>query len=598
MSRFPGRFGRWFVRAGLVGCVWACCAWAWVPLAHAAASIEHPGRFLDRTEALETKDHARFVQRLARIHRENPPLSPVERWHLRYLDAWQTMFEGDLIKSASEFRAVIDHSGNPVLVAKASAQLLSNLGMSRHYKQAFELANHLMGSLSTTTDPKARLMLLANLSQMLNLAGQTDLAVKYARMMESEIPAGQPQCHAYFFELSALYNGGGLTSSSREFRRTIDSCVDAGQPLLANAARLTLSEQYLDEQKPLSTLDILDRIAASVNTIGYFPSRLSTQVQYAMAYAQLGQDDKARKAALAAVAMCRPDYVSDWLTMAYRLLYQVAQKKGDSATALRYYKLYVAHDKQQIDDVSARALAYAMARQQVLAQQLDTERLSKQNRILRLQQALDTKAVENGRLFIALLLMALLFGGFWLLRLKRSQLRFKQLSSMDGLTGTLNHQHFMGEADRVLQAQKKLAAENCLMFIDLDHFKQINDTHGHAVGDAVLKRTVAVCRELLGPSDLFGRLGGEEFAMLLPGCPCERGRDVAERIRAAIEAATVVDEERVVTFSASVGVACTDVSGYEVQHLCRDTDAALYRAKRAGRNRVVVSTAGDDLVEA
>jgi diguanylate cyclase (GGDEF)-like protein len=115
----------------------------------------------------------------------------------------------------------------------------------------------------------------------------------------------------------------------------------------------------------------------------------------------------------------------------------------------------------------------------------------------------------------------------------------------------------------------------------------------------VLKRAVAVCRAQLGPGDLLGRLGGEEFAILLPGYSRDRGAAVADRIRSAIEAAPVEDDGRIVSFSASVGLACTDSSGHDVQRLCRDADAALYRAKRSGRNRLIVdSESDDDLVEA
>ncbi len=146
---------------------------------------------------------------------------------------------------------------------------------------------------------------------------------------------------------------------------------------------------------------------------------------------------------------------------------------------------------------------------------------------------------------------------FWLLRTKRSQLRFKKLSWHDGLTGIFNRQHFMNEAARILRLLEKRAGHACLVFIDLDHFKQINDTHGHAMGDLVLKHAVAICGQQLRPGDVFGRLGGEEFGMLLGGCPKERGMLIADRIRMAIEASPVTEEGCVVSFSTSAGLAAT-----------------------------------------
>jgi diguanylate cyclase (GGDEF)-like protein len=283
---------------------------------------------------------------------------------------------------------------------------------------------------------------------------------------------------------------------------------------------------------------------------------------------------------------------------AYDVLFRIEKKQGNVAAALAYYERYIAQDKRYLNDVSARALAYQVAQQQFATKKLETEELSKQNSILRLQQALDTKAVETSRLYIILLLMALAAIVLWLYRLKRSQLGFKRLSHHDSLTGIFNHQHFIGEAERVLCLLEKKLDHACLVSIDLDHFKQVNDTHGHAMGDAVLKRAVAVCQQQLRPADLFGRLGGEEFGILLHECSREQGMDIANRIRVAIGATSMENDGCVISISASVGLASTDASGYQLQRLCMEADAALYRAKRAGRNRVIADTENDSLVEA
>jgi diguanylate cyclase (GGDEF)-like protein len=181
---------------------------------------------------------------------------------------------------------------------------------------------------------------------------------------------------------------------------------------------------------------------------------------------------------------------------------------------------------------------------------------------------------------------------FWLVRIKRSQLRFKWLSSCDGLTGIFHHQHFMGEAERGLRAVEKRFGDACLVFLDLDHFKNVNDTYGHAVGDIVLRHTVSICKGQLRKDDLLGRLGGEEFAMLLMDTPRLQGSVVAERIRLALATSPVSVEGILVNISASIGMAYAEGGSYDLQRLCRAADAALYRAKRLGRNRVAVD--GDD----
>ena len=565
---------------------------------HASTSITDPAAFLNQAESLQRKDHPRYVQMLAQIHTEAPRLTPSEQWHLRYLDAWETMFEGNYTKSETQLHDVIDHSGDTTLTAKASSLLLINLGFNQRYEEAFVLADRLATGLPEVKDPMARYSILMNLSQMLDLADQIDLAIKYAHMTDDAIPPGETRCLPLSLEIAALYNGKRLTSASPQLQQGVDACTAAQQAVATNTILLVLSSLYLDENQPAKTMALLDRIGPSINTNHFYPHMLSAQAERAQAYAKLGDDDAAKKAAFAVVAMGHPNEISKWLMVAYEVLYQVEKKEGHSAAALSYYEHYVTQDKGNLSDTSARTLAYEMAQQHTLVQKLETEKLSKQNNILRLQQALATKAVETSRLYIVLLLVILTSVIFWLFRLKRSQLRFKKLSHQDGLTNIFNHQHFISEADRALRLLEKKLGSACLVFIDLDHFKHVNDTHGHAMGDAVLRHTVALCQRQLRPTDLFGRLGGEEFGILLLDCSRDGGMAIADRIRLAIEATPIEGDGCVISLSASVGMASTDTSGYGLQRLCREADAALYRAKRTGRNRVITDTENDGLVEA
>lgn len=504
MHRLQSRLWSWPAWAGLAWCVFA-------PASH-AATISDPGQFLDQIESLRTADHPRFEQMLAQIHRDSPRLTTAEQWHLRYLDAYETLYRGDVVKSEPQLREIIDHSGDATLVAKASALLLDNLGLSRRYEEAFELANHLTATLPDVKDPQARVLLLSDLSQMLDFAGQIDLAIQYARMAEDAVPPGETVCRPLYMEVAALSNGKRLTSTSTILQRAINTCVAARQPVVTETIWLVLGSLYIGENQPAKALAVFDRIAPDIRANHYYPHMLSAQVERAEAYEKLGRDDEASKAALGAVAMSHPGDISEWLQTAYELLYRIEKKRGNASAALGYYEQYVVQDKAYLNDISARSLAYQTVQQHVLAKKFETEELSKQNNILRLQQALDTKAVETSRLYIILLLMALASIVLWLFRLKRSQLGFKRLSHHDSLTGIFNHQHFIGEAERVLRLLEKKFGHACLVSIDLDHFKQVNDTHGHAMGDAVLKRAVAVCQHQLRPADLFGRLGGEEFA--------------------------------------------------------------------------------------
>ena len=586
MAKLPSRIRSWAAIAALIFCV--------LVQSTAMASTEHT-QFLDETENLRTKDHPQFVRRLSQIHAESADLTTDEQWRVRYLDAWETMFGGDYAKSEVQFNEIIKHSGDAILATKASALLLTNLAFNRRYEEAFALANRLAGTLPSVTDPLARSMLLTNLSQMMTFADQTDLAVKYAEMAEGAIAPGETVCRAAWHKAAALYGGKRLKSFSPELKRAVDTCAASHDKVTTNSALLLTGSVLLDEEQPLKVLAMLNRVAASLSTYHYFPHEELAQLQWAEAYLKLGRDEDAKKAALAVVAMNTPDAISDWLREAYDVLYRVEKRKGNAVGALAYYEKFVAQDKGYLNDLGVRSLAYQVSQQHQMVQNLATEGLSKQNRILRLQQSLDANTVATGRLYITLLLVIVASIALLLFRVKRSQLRFKRMSTLDGLTGILNHQHFMSEAERILRIQEKKLGNACLVSIDIDHFKQVNDTHGHAMGDIVLQHTVAVLQEDLRPIDLFARLGGEEFGILLVGCTSSQAMATAQRLRIAIESAPVEDNGPVISLSVSVGVASTDRCGYQLSRLFRESDAALYRAKRAGRNRVMADFENDSL---
>ena len=127
--------------------------------------------------------------------------------------------------------------------------------------------------------------------------------------------------------------------------------------------------------------------------------------------------------------------------------------------------------------------------------------------------------------------------------------------------------------------------------MDIDHFKQINDGHGHKVGDRVLERLAAVCRETLRAVDIAGRIGGEEFAVLLPQTDPAEALEVAERLRAAMAAASVpMEQGPPLKFSVSIGVTSLTLAGDDVGALLDSADRALYAAKNAGRNRVIATS--------
>jgi diguanylate cyclase (GGDEF)-like protein len=169
-----------------------------------------------------------------------------------------------------------------------------------------------------------------------------------------------------------------------------------------------------------------------------------------------------------------------------------------------------------------------------------------------------------------------------------SHMEMRQLASEDSLTGTSTRRAFDQEVFAAVADYRKRGEGAAIAMVDLDHFKQINDVHGHACGDAVLKAVAAALRLAMGPHDFLGRLGGEEFGVLLRSGDRAHAAATAETLRAAISA-IVLQDLPALRITASVGLALL-VPGIEtVEAWTGRADEALYAAKAAGRDRVVIA---------
>jgi diguanylate cyclase (GGDEF)-like protein len=163
----------------------------------------------------------------------------------------------------------------------------------------------------------------------------------------------------------------------------------------------------------------------------------------------------------------------------------------------------------------------------------------------------------------------------------------KTAASMDPLTGMFNRRGFAEATSRVIEREALAGRPVTVMIFDIDHFKSINDRFGHPAGDEILKLFATVVINSLRISDLSGRVGGEEFAALLP-CSLEEGVIVAERVREAFADSGIAVDEGPVDTTVSIGVA-GGPAGTELEVLLAAADTALYQAKRGGRNRVEVA---------
>ena len=165
--------------------------------------------------------------------------------------------------------------------------------------------------------------------------------------------------------------------------------------------------------------------------------------------------------------------------------------------------------------------------------------------------------------------------------------KLEEQANTDYLTGCDSRRHFLERAEQEFSRIHRYGGQMSMLMLDLDHFKNINDKYGHQVGDVTLKKLAQVCKGLMREVDVIGRLGGEEFAIMLPETGSERAREVAERLCQAVALAEVpMGDAPPLHFTTSIGVAVLTAEDPRIDTIINRADRALYIAKNAGRNRV------------
>jgi diguanylate cyclase (GGDEF)-like protein len=161
-----------------------------------------------------------------------------------------------------------------------------------------------------------------------------------------------------------------------------------------------------------------------------------------------------------------------------------------------------------------------------------------------------------------------------------------RLMTVDGLTQVFNRRYFNEALEREFNRSKRYDRALCLIAFDIDHFKRVNDTHGHLAGDNLLRQLAAAVKPRLRREDIFARTGGEEFGILVPEIPLDGARITAEKVRRIVEATPLKVDQQLVPVTVSLGCAMLAAEDATPEELYKRADERLYEAKQGGRNRV------------
>ena len=264
----------------------------------------------------------------------------------------------------------------------------------------------------------------------------------------------------------------------------------------------------------------------------------------------------------------------------------IQRAQGQLVKAMGYYDINLVLKKKVLDDQLQKNLAYQRVKFETQDKVNQMALLEQKNRNLNNERELQQGRNQNLMLLMTLGLVLLALLGTWLAKTLRQRNIFRHSAQVDGLTQVSNRAHFVASARQVFRSAKTGVS---LVLLDMDFFKKVNDTYGHATGDWVLRAVCDAVKTQLRKTDLLGRLGGEEFALCLPLFTPEEAKAMAERCRAAIAAIDSRPSGFSFEITASLGIASRDSNGpLTFEETLAAADKALYFSKNEGRNRVTV----------
>ncbi len=542
---------------------------------------------LAQADAVRTSHPAEFAGILSELDSLSSQATPEQQAHLKLLHTYRSILRGDSEGAIRDLQGVMANTDSVRLRYRAGAMLANTYAITRQFESGLKVLDQILPQSKDVTDADSRHHGWLAAAILYNQVGEFALGKHYAKQVLEDSPAARSRCIARDLELESLQGLGSMPEESM-IQAAIAQCAALNETILTGFAWTYLARKRYAEGQVAEAISILENFLPEVEKTGY--PRLVGEYHSMLAEFRMAVGDRgaAQRHAQRAIVQSGAISSSQSLVVAYRVMFEIAERDGDPAVALRRYIQFAEAEKANFSDVKSREMAYQLVRHQSLQQSQQIALLNQQNALLQLQQKVQEQTAQNSRLVMIILLLLLVFMGLWTYRTKRMQTSLRRMAETDALTGICNRHHFTRRSEQLLAQCARSGEEVALVMFDLDHFKSINDRYGHVSGDWVLRKVAEVCQSLCREVDVFGRLGGEEFAVLLAGHDLRSARRLADDFRVRLAGIDTSECGDVFRVTASFGVATSQLSGRELSRLMSQADRMLYRAKRGGRNRVCV----------
>jgi len=552
----------------------------------AYSAESNTAKLFSKAEQVKLHNPNEFSAILTEI--KNQKLSRNESIHLIYLEGFHAQFIGNHDLAFKKYQEALSANGSIEIRYKTIIALANLMSVKRNLSDAFNYMFQAMSLLPQISDPQLRSMV--KIQELYAYRGLEffDDVLAISLQLIAENVEGRPLCIAWFYHDLSIQQLKPSTLQLDKVNEHINYCERINEPLLSLFGYTIVAQHFLDNNDFHSANETINKHLASVEKFNF--THLLGRYYFIQASALVGLN-KPNEAILVLeklFAVSKQLESSAPLADGYKLRSELAENENNLKEALEYHKKYLKNELLYKNSLSAQQTAFHLAKGELHSKNQQIDLLEKDNELLGLQQELAISTSQRNQLLIFVLIVCLLITSFFAVKTLRSKTKYRLLAENDNLTGISNRYHFTDKVRTTLEQSSKTAQIDSFIIFDLDLFKQINDLHGHLTGDWVLQAVVEHSRQFVRNLDVFGRIGGEEFAIYLPACTAEKAALLAEILRDAISQIDCSGSGHPIRVTASFGVTSTDRSGYQLKHLFRDADQALYYSKEHGRNQVTL----------
>lgn len=563
--------------------VFLCCSLAL--LSPVVWSQQSTTEQLQAADNVRTSDRQQFNDILQRLQQARQEMSQADADYLDFLVAFRDNLEGKHEQAISVLQRLVDGHTQLELRFRAAITLAQTQIMRRQFVETFTVLAQALNWLDQIPNPAIRTEGLLAAANIYSEAGLFDQSLSYLDMLDQISVTPRSQCIGQILRLQNQ-RLSGMQINQATADKILTLCQDANQPLFTGFAGLQVLYGHLQQQNPEQMLQQANQLAALIEQAAY--PRLSVEFFQLKATAefQTGRIAEAELSLQQLLENAKHAPQSTPAVAGYKLAAELAAQQGDYKKAFSMHQEYSNAEQALRDDKSLKLLAYQLAKVEMLKKDQQLSLMQEQIRTADLQNLLSEEQAWRNRVLLIAAGSLVLVLVVWLMRLLRRHRFYKIAAENDSLTSISNRFHFEQQFNRALKRCKQQNASIGLIVFDLDHFKQINDQYGHEAGDKALQAAVNICNHFIRSGDIFGRIGGEEFAIALPDCQPDKVLMMAEICRDAIEQLDCSDIAPQLQMTASFGVSHHLNAGYQAADMLRQADQALYLAKYHGRNRV------------